>query len=198
MFKERELSKWDLKCIQIKMGLQRLENAAISGLWDVWTMGVILNSHFAWMTTCVGMYFNDYICIHVYKCMMKKHSNTKQHGEIIEMIFCRINLLFSTHVHFTRRMHYDDVRMGAIASQITSLTIIYSIVYSDADQRKHQSSASLAFVWGIHRGPVNFPHKWPVKRKMFPFDDVIMAKRNFLGLLCLFPNAIFFLPIWGW
>ena len=64
--------------------------------------------------------------------------------------------------------------MGAIASQITSLTIVFSTVYSDADQRKHQSSASLAFVWRIHRGPVNFPHKWPVTRKMFPFDDVIM------------------------
>ena len=64
--------------------------------------------------------------------------------------------------------------MDAIASQITSLTIVYSIVYSDADQRKHQSSASLAFVRGIHRGPVNSPHKWHVTRKMFPFDDVIM------------------------
>ena len=64
--------------------------------------------------------------------------------------------------------------MGAVASQITSLTIVYSTVYSDADQRKHQSSASLAFVQGIHRGPVNSPHKWPVTRKMFPFDDVIM------------------------
>ena len=64
--------------------------------------------------------------------------------------------------------------MGAIASQLTSLTIVYSTVYSDADQRKHQSSASLAFVWGIRRGPVNSPHKWPVTRKMFPFDDVIM------------------------
>ena len=72
-------------------------------------------------------------------------------------------------------VHYDDVRMGAIASQITSLTIVYSIVYSDADQRKHQSSASLAFVRGIHRGPVNSPHKWPDTRKMFPFDDVIMG-----------------------
>ena len=47
--------------------------------------------------------------------------------------------------------HYYDVIMGTIASQITSLTIICSTVYSDADQRKHQSSASLAFVWGIHR-----------------------------------------------
>ena len=58
--------------------------------------------------------------------------------------------------------HYDDVIMGTIASQITSLTSVYSTVYSDADQSKHQSSASLAFVWGIHRGPVNSPHKWPV------------------------------------
>ena len=70
--------------------------------------------------------------------------------------------------------HYSGVVMGAIASQITSLTIVYSTIYSDADQRKHQSSASLAFVRGIHRGPVNSPHKWPVTRKMFPFDDVIM------------------------
>ena len=68
--------------------------------------------------------------------------------------------------------------MGAIASQITSLTIVYSIVYSDADQRKHQSSVSLAFVLGIHRGPVNSLHKWPVTRKMFPFDDVIMFCGN--------------------
>ena len=65
--------------------------------------------------------------------------------------------------------------MGAIAFQITSLTIIYSIVNSDADQRKHQSSASFAFVRGIHRGQLNFPHKWPVTRKMFPFDDVIIG-----------------------
>ena len=72
-------------------------------------------------------------------------------------------------------LHYDGVIMDTIASQITSLTIVYSTVYSGADQRKHQSSASLAFVWGIHRGPVNSPHKWPVRRKMFPFDDVIMT-----------------------
>ena len=70
--------------------------------------------------------------------------------------------------------HYNDVIMGAIASQITSITIVYWTVYSDADQRKHQSPASLLFVRGIHRGPANSPHKWPVTRKMFPFDDVIM------------------------
>ena len=64
--------------------------------------------------------------------------------------------------------------MGAMASQITSLRIVYSTVYAGADQSKHQSSASLAFVWVIHRGPVNSPHKRPVTRKKFPFDDVIM------------------------
>ena len=66
------------------------------------------------------------------------------------------------------------VIMGAIASQITSLTIVYSIVHSDADQRTHRSSAALAFLRGNHQGPVNSPHKWPITRKMFPFDDVIM------------------------
>ena len=50
-----------------------------------------------------------------------------------------------------RLKHYNDVIMTTMASQITSLTVVYSTVYSDADQRKHQSSASLAFVWGIHR-----------------------------------------------
>ena len=61
-----------------------------------------------------------------------------------------------------------------MASQITNLTIVYSTVYSGADQRKYQSSASLAFVKGIHRRPVNSPHKGQVTPKMFPFDDVIM------------------------
>ena len=65
--------------------------------------------------------------------------------------------------------------MGAMASQITSLTIVYSTIYSGADQRKHESSASLAFVRGIHPGPVNSPHKRPVTRKMFPVDGVIMV-----------------------
>ena len=80
-------------------------------------------------------------------------------------------------IHFNDALlcfHHSDVIMGATASQITSLTSVFSAVYSDANQRKHQSSASLAFVRGIHRGPVNSPHKWPVTRKMFPFDDVIM------------------------
>ena len=83
---------------------------------------------------------------------------------------CCVCIRQGTH---TSHSHYGDVRMGAIASQITGLAIFYSAFYSGADQRKHQSSASLAFVQGIHRGPVNSPLKGPVTRKMFPFDDVI-------------------------
>ena len=59
-----------------------------------------------------------------------------------------------------------DVKMTTMASQITSLTVVYSTVYSGAGQRKYQSS----------------PHKGPVTRKMFPFDDVIMG---------LFPKTTF-------
>ena len=70
--------------------------------------------------------------------------------------------------------HYNDVIMGAMASQITSLTFVYSTVYSGRS-KKTSNSASLAFVRGIHWLPVNSPHKWPVTRKRFPYDDVIMA-----------------------
>ena len=75
--------------------------------------------------------------------------------------------------------------MSTMASQITTLTIVSSTVYSGAYQRKHQSSASLAFVRGIHRSLVNSPHKRPVTRNMFPFGDVIML--NFP--LFQIPNA---------
>ena len=71
-------------------------------------------------------------------------------------------------------VHYSDVIMSAMVSQINSLTIIYSTVYSGAYQRKYESSASLAFVRGIHQWAVISPHTWPVTRKMFIFDDVIM------------------------
>ena len=75
--------------------------------------------------------------------------------------------------------HYNDVIMGTMASQITSLTIGYSSVYPGTHQ--DQSSASLAFVREIHRSPVNSPHNGPVTWKMFPFDDVIM---NFEIAVC--------------
>ena len=116
----------------------------------------------------------------------QRASNTKQTYHSNKMIENNFNdILLNDNTSSTTKpirsiekhwQHYGDVIMGAITSQITSLTVIYSTVYTDADQRKHQSSASLAFVWGIHRGPVNSPHKWPVTRKVFPFDDVIMLE----------------------
>ena len=71
--------------------------------------------------------------------------------------------------------HYSEVIMNAMAYQITGVSIVCSTVCWGADQRKHQSSASPAFLRGIHRSPVDSPHKGPVKRKMFSFDDAFMA-----------------------
>ena len=75
-------------------------------------------------------------------------------------------------------LHYCDVIMGVMVSQITNLMIVSSTVHSGADQRKHQSPTSLAFVRGIHRSLVNSPHKWSVTQKMFPFDYIIMVNRG--------------------
>ena len=90
-------------------------------------------------------------------------------------------------------IHYCDVIMSAMASQTTSRTIVYTTDFLGAHPRKHQSSASLAFVWGIHRSPANSPHKWPVTRKMLPLDDVIMTYfttfRCFLPRLCSSPST---------
>ena len=94
--------------------------------------------------------------------------------------------------HLCLKFLYSDIMIGTIASQISSLTTVYSTVYSDTDQSTHQSSASLNFVRGIHRGPVNSPDKWPVTRKMFPFDDVMM----FMAVFSLKPyNSWYGRPI---
>ena len=93
----------------------------------------------------------------------------------LEVSFSKMHLI----CHLQNRLpHYSDIIMSTMASQITSVTIVYSTVYSGTDQRKHQSSISLAFVQGIHWWPVNSPHKGPVTRKMFPFDEVIMNVIN--------------------
>ena len=76
---------------------------------------------------------------------------------------------------WSRWIHYNDVIMSAMASQINGFFIVCSSVGSGADQRKYHSSASLAFVRGICRWPVISPHKGPITRKMFPFDVVIMT-----------------------
>ena len=83
------------------------------------------------------------------------------------------------------------------------LAIVYLTVYSYADQRKHQIFASLAFVRGLHRSPVNSPHKGPVTRKMLPFDDVIMMKKSMTCTGSYFPvvkasshDSVFPRPSW--
>ena len=101
------------------------------------------------------------------------------------------------------KIHYKDVMVSVRASQITSLANAYSIIYSGADQNKHQSSTSLAFVRGIHRWPVNSPRKRPVTQKMFPIDDVIMCQvanhsktphaSLYFGMLCIST-----VKMWNW
>ena len=120
---------------------------------------------------------HDCLLNHLFRRRSKSAGNSPETGEFPAQVACNAENV----------SHYDDVIMTMLASQITSLTVVYSIVYSGVNQRKHQSSASLAFVRAIHRGPVNFPHKWPVTRKMFPFDDVIMIWWRHHGLK----------PIWG-
>ena len=85
--------------------------------------------------------------------LLKFHWHHKCHYEKSEHVIVIItwNWNADTDNFGTKSYHYDAVIMTTISSQITSLTVVYSTVYSDADQRKHQSSASLAFVWGIHR-----------------------------------------------
>ena len=82
---------------------------------------------------------------------------------------------YSGYCFYSRVLHYGDVIMSVVASQIMSLTTVCSTVYSGADKRKHQSSVSLAFVRGIHRWMVNSPHNGPVMQKMFSFHAVIMV-----------------------
>ena len=92
--------------------------------------------------------------------------------------------------------YYNGVIMREMASETTSLTIVYSTVCSSAGQRKNQSSAWLAFVSGIHRWPVNSPHKGPVTRKMFPFDDVIMIKACIFNIMLMV--ICYKLPLMTW
>ena len=121
-----------------------------------WTLRQVDNFHELLRYHCIVCLLSVTFSVHV-RCY-------NIHSMIQFMVFCFI----------TSNYNYNDVIMGTMASPIASLTIVNSTIYSGANQRKHQSSASLAFVRGIHRWPVNSPDKGPVTRKIFPFDDVIM------------------------
>ena len=73
------------------------------------------------------------------------------------------------------KINYSDIIMIVMVPPITGVSIVYPTICSGIDQRKHQSSASLAFVRGIHQWLVNCPQEGPVTWKMFPFDDIIMS-----------------------
>ena len=90
--------------------------------------------------------------------------------------------------------------MSAMASQITGVLGVCWTVWPGSDQRKHQNSASLAFVSWMHRWPVDYPHEESVPQKMFPFDDVIMTKKFRTKPLSLAPRELHAL-LWkprGW
>ena len=106
---------------------------------------------------------------------------------LLALVITQSNI--SQHDKFTIGQ-YNDVIMSVMASQITGLAIVCLTVYSGTDERKQHSPASLAFVRGIHRWPVNSPHKGPVTRKIFPFDDVIMWLEN-IWILYLIMLIIF-------
>ena len=93
-----------------------------------------------------------------------------------------------THDCFIGISHYNEVIMGAMASRLTGVSVVYSTGFSDADQRKHQSTASLALVRGIHKWAVNSPHKKPVTRKMFSFDDVFMPEEKVIIMMKFYGN----------
>ena len=82
--------------------------------------------------------------------------------------------LYESHVDLNRESHLSDVIIGAMASQITSLTIIYSTV--EAQIKENIKTPHHCPLWG----EVNSPHKWPVTRKKFPFYDVMMMKIHLL------------------
>ena len=86
-----------------------------------------------------------------FKLYITRYLNLHTHVDPLRAVCFRCEILILLCDDYFYDFHYIDVIMTTMASQITSLTVVYSTVYSDADQRKHQSSASLAFVWGIHR-----------------------------------------------
>ena len=162
-------------CTSVKICVAKLTRPADSKIKKLTPFGVFnVTSHMG----CLYGGYNEYLvkCTQgyvVFSLFWLRYITFENTSDSFSFILS-VTLLTFEQPYGCHNAHYNDVIMGTIASQITNLAVVYSIVYSDADQRKHQSSASLAFVRGNHRGPVNSPHKWPVTRKMFPIDGVIM------------------------
>ena len=156
-------------------------------MWHHWTI-LIYSVHYAvGFELGQGMYvtlkyYQSRMCI---MCSLEWSSQcsvslfTERDGVINLDVLYVMSLNSCVSVSEMRYFHYSDVIMSAIASEITGVSIVYSIICSGADQRKYQSSTSLAFVRGIHWWPAKSPHKGPVMQKMFPIDDIIV----FLALI---------------
>ena len=145
----------------------------------MWDPILYANEHnpLSWIKpACLFIYFP--ICHKKHLCQIRVWCYKMQWSPILALtiLFLNMNLMWSRPVMARpiQHNHYGDVIFSAMASQTTSITIVCSNVYSGVDQKKHQISASLAFVRGIHRWLVNSSHRGPVTRIMFPFDDVIM------------------------
>ena len=135
----------------------------LSALCDVWSLSLSLSLFCCFVRILIGVSFLPIIIISHRSILVVRSID---HGVYIIWKYCnhwslvwylRGSSRALVDIFRLAETHYNDVTMGTIASQITSLTIVYSTVYSDADQRKYQSSAPLAFVRGLHRRPGEFP-----------------------------------------
>ena len=117
-----------------------------------------------------------YSCLIISEMVLLSISGVRWFQKVISLVaFNTLPWMQFCYIIFALIAHYNDVIMTTIASQITSSPLFTQPFIRAQIKKKHHSSASLAFVRGIHRGPGTSPHKWPVTRKMFPFDDVIMS-----------------------
>ena len=115
--------------------------------------------------------FDIAVCISMTECVV--YANVL--GQFRPILYQWAPILFEKPAYHSFQMHYSGFIMSATASQITGVSIVCSTVCSGADQTKHQSSVLPALAKRTHRWTVDSPHKGPVTRKMFPFDDVIMV-----------------------
>ena len=122
--------------------------------------------------TCVSlvrMYFSQFAAI---SCLSNEGTKDTPIAPVSVVSMNSISSYIDFCLYYA--MHYSDVTMSTMASQISGVLIVCSTVFLGAEQRKHQSFASLASVRGIHR--------WPMETwKMFPFDDVIMEQYHLLS-----------------
>ena len=152
-------------------------------LWCLWCLNIMKNILIGlWpiLTWCHITFHTNYISdLYAHALSRDRFAHVPSQWETT--LYCNVVSHWLAHIQNNPCLsekfhHYIGVIMSTMASQITSLTIVYSTVYSGANQRKHQSFTSLAFVWGIHWWLVNSMHTEPVTRKMVLFDDIIMMR----------------------